>query len=338
MEHKDVDFDLLKSVLDADYESYVWKTMTDEYLDGLVTFDDVYMDAVDHFIEVAAKCLGTDWEDLYNNHDDVVDLVSGYGKKFTLLVHKKLEEKTDELIDRPFPHEMDEINESVIYAFYRGSIVYGIDPTPKSDVDIVAIVSDYIKLPYAYNDFIYECEDSYVGGSRVIDALLEARPKSFVDLPVHVEYICESDFLKMIIDYHIVALESLWLPEWAWFGEMHDMYLNVFKLDTWKLCQVVSAIVNNSWAKCHKKLTVEKDYDWYRAMKSLFHCFRLYVFATQIARYGKIADYSAANNYWEELFMTPSVPSLKWEDYKEKYQPLLNSVRSEFVKYAPKQK
>ena len=60
IENKEIDFNLLKSVLDADYDSYVWKTITDEYLDGLVTFDDVYMSANDHFLDVAAKCLGTD--------------------------------------------------------------------------------------------------------------------------------------------------------------------------------------------------------------------------------------------------------------------------------------
>ena len=103
-------------------------------------------------------------------------------------------------------------------------------------------------------------------------------------------------------------------------------------MDKWKLRQVISAIVGNSYAKCHKKLVVKDDYDLYRAQKSIFHCIRLYMFAIQLASTGKIYDYSEANAYWYDIKTMGS----DWEEYKVKYKPVLNELRSTLVKHCPK--
>lgn len=335
------DIEKIKNALDLEYERYLNDCLTDSYIQEQITFDDIYDEALDYFIDKISDITGISLDEIYDSYDNLVDVAFKYAKNTTKYSHRRLENLLGIHIDSPFPNTQEEIDQNVESAFFRGSIVYGIEPTDKSDIDIVAIVKDCIKLPHSFDGRVYDYEDDYkVGNSDVIDQLLArtAYPnvKMFKNRPIHVSYIKKSDFLKMIIDYdcHMIALEGIFLPQWAFIGPQED-YEKYFTLDTWKLRQTVSAIVNNSWAKCHKKLTVEEDYDWYRAVKSLFHCFRLYTFAKQIAQFGKIVDYSEANNYWDEIYNdTPS--ENQWEYYKEKYQPRLNSLRSEFVKLAPK--
>jgi hypothetical protein len=59
------------------------------------------------------------------------------------------------------------------------------------------------------------------------------------------------------------------------------------------------------------------------------------MFGTQLAKHGKIIDYSCANHYWEEIYTNPS---LNWDDYKEIYQPIYNKLSTDFRLVAPKNK
>lgn len=210
---------------------------------------------------------------------------------------------------------MKDLSKHIICSFPYGSATYGIKPTEFSDVDIVAIVDDSVDFSAYYNE-IYEEKISRDG------------------IEIDTQYIKESNFIKMVKNHHIIALESMWLPKEMIYGEYK--YAQYFDLDLWKLRQTISSIVSNAWAKCHKKLTVEKDYDFYRGLKSLFHCLRLLDFGIQIATEGKIVNYASANHYWIDLWDNDVVPSHKWEDYKAKYQPELNRLKSEFVKLCPK--
>lgn len=212
---------------------------------------------------------------------------------------------------------MDGLKEHIICKFLYGSVTYGIKPTEYSDIDMVAIVDDSVDFSM-YTNEIYEEKISSPG---------------FMEIDI--QYIKESNFIEMVKNHHIIALESMWLPKEMIVYGTYD-YEKYFKLDKWKLRQTISSIVSNAWAKCHKKLTVEKDYDFYRGLKSLFHCLRLLEFGIQIATYGKLVDYMVANHYWEDLWDNDIVPSHKWEDYKAMYQPQLNTLKSEFVKLCPK--
>lgn len=214
---------------------------------------------------------------------------------------------------------MDGLKEHIICSFPYGSMTYGIKPTEHSDIDIVAIVDDSIDFSMYCNEIYEEKTKTNINGR---------------DIEIDAQYIRESKFIEMVKNHHIIALESLWLPK-EMINGTYD-YAKYFELDKWKLRQTISSIVSNAWAKFHKKLTVEKDYDFYRGLKSLFHCLRLLVFGIQIATYGKITDYSEANHYWEDMWDKNIVPSHKWEDYKAMYQPELNRLKSEFIKLCPK--
>ena len=211
------------------------------------------------------------------------------------------------------------LKEHTICSFPHGSTVYCIKPTQYSDIDVVTIVDNTLDFS-EYENKIYEVKSKTWCCER--------------EMEVDTQYINEATFIEMVKNHHIIALESLWLPDYCYTGK-YD-YNKYFELDKWKLRKTISSIVSNAWAKCHKKLTVEKDYDYYRGLKSLFHCLRLLCFGIQIAKYGEIVLYSEANHYWSDLWEKDVVPSHKWEDYKAKYQPELNRLKSEFVALCPK--
>lgn len=210
-----------------------------------------------------------------------------------------------------------EIREHYILSFMHGSYVYGTN-NEKSDKDIVVIVDDNIDLKTDYSTGIKEIHVFPDNEGKVLDF----------------QIINNNTFKKMLYEHHIIALESLFMK-----SDMYDskeyfnsLYANYFVLDKWKLRRVILSIVNNSYAKCHKKLIIEKDYDLYRAQKSIFHCIRLYMFAIQIAEEGRIYDYAEANHYWIKIQMKGN----NWDEYKKEYKPILNSLRSKLVKLCPK--
>lgn len=203
----------------------------------------------------------------------------------------------------------NELMEHVITMFYYGSKVYG-TMTDKSDVDIVAIVDDEIDL------------SGYVNG--IAEFKKDNNDYQFIN---------ESTFINMVMEHHIVALEMFWLPPDLIIKGDVKRYEPYFKLDKWKLRQVVSSIASNAFAKAHKKMTVDKDYDLYRGQKSLFHSIRVMVFGIQIAKFGKIVDYQAANQYWTMIYAMKDSP---WEVYKQTFKPIINQIRSELVVLCPK--
>jgi len=225
----------------------------------------------------------------------------------------------EELYDKLTEYGMEDIDDNderfgnllkhVITMFYYGSSVYG-TLTDKSDTDIVAIVDDEIDL------------------SEFTNGIWEYHLDN-----IDYQFINESTFIEMVKNHHIVALEMFWLPQDKIIKGDVKKYEQYFKLDKWKLRQVISGIASNAFAKAHKKMTVEKDYDLYRGQKSLFHSIRVMLFGIQIAKYGKIEDYQEANKYWKMIYTMQDSP---WQVYKETFKPIINTIRSELVVLCPK--
>lgn len=140
----------------------------------------------------------------------------------------------------------------------------------------------------------------------------------------------EVAFQKDIDDHEISALECLFLPRELIALENRRFS---FELNIEKLRHSISSKSSNSWVKAKKKFVVEQDFNPYIAKKSLFHSLRILMFGTQLAEHGKIIDYSEANYFWEEI---KDIETNDWEFYKEKYQPVYNSLRTKFKLLAPK--
>ena len=94
----------------------------------------------------------------------------------------------------------------------------------------------------------------------------------------------------------------------------------------------VSQKCSNSFVKAKKKLTVEKDYDRYSSLKSLFHSIRISTFAYQYGKKGKIEIDSCINLYKEicddyENHTDEELLELIGDKYKKKYNERLRLFR-----------
>lgn len=208
---------------------------------------------------------------------------------------------------------VENIHKHIILWFIHGSHVYGTN-SETSDKDFTFIVDDDVDL------------------SKYPNGVFEVINSSYKE---DYQYINHSTFIKDIHNHEVYALESLWMDPsmYSDYEKFQNLYAKEFSLDKWQLRQKISKLCNNSWAKAHKKLTVEKDFDLYRGLKSLFHCLRIYMFGEQIASNGKIIDYSSANFLWKEIC---EMNTSDWEVYKQKYQSVFNSYRSKLALVCPK--
>lgn len=130
-------------------------------------------------------------------------------------------------------------------------------------------------------------------------------------------------------DHEISALECLFL-NWndIEFVEKHQFK---FTLNTSKLRHSLSAKSSNSWVKCKKKLTIEKDLDLNIGRKSLFHSFRIIEFGIQIAHTGKIYNYGSCNELYKEI-----MNYYEWTDLFDTFKLRYNALLTEFRKLAEK--
>lgn len=211
----------------------------------------------------------------------------------------------------------------------RGSVVYN-TLTMNSDRDILVVVPDKYK-PITEK-----------GENNIVEYTVPNPDAAHDD---DYQFICESDFQKQIDNCTVLALETVFTPiEHVLTADYERQTFDVpiykwntfkmFDFDKWKVRQQFSGTASNSWAKAHKKMTVEKDLDMYRGQKSLFHSLRILMFAIQICTFGYIANYKEARDLWYEIY-DPSGKTT-WEEYKAKYKPLYNKLRSHLAVLAPK--
>jgi len=79
-----------------------------------------------------------------------------------------------------------------------------------------------------------------------------------------------------------------------------EMLVSMALCEKQKVRHSISQKCSNSFVKAKKKLTVEKDYDRYSSMKSLYHSIRMSVFAYHYAKDGIIKP-SVCSNLYKEI-------------------------------------
>lgn len=162
-------------------------------------------------------------------------------------------------------------------------------------------------------DYIVVCEQS----ERKIDSVE-------IDGDNYTLY-SEDGFKEEILNHEISVLECLFLTP--------DLFISSisfdFSIDIQKLRHAISQKSSNSYVKAKKKLI---DNEIYIAQKSLYHSLRIIEFGIQLAKHGRIVDYTLANHYLNDIKELPS----DWSVWHAKYQPIHNSLMTEFRKLAPK--
>lgn len=192
-------------------------------------------------------------------------------------------------------------NEFTLYPY--GSRIYGTIHV-KSDWDFILIMNDARNEKRSRNKF---------------NATLMS--------PEHFQY--------LLNEHNLLALECFFVPRQLVNYEFFRSWQ--FKLDLVKLRHSVAEKSSQSFVKAKKKFI--SPYEWAddereRGKKSLFHSLRILNFGIQIASKGKIDDFSAANDIYEEVMTNPSKD---WEDYQQRWKPEFNRMNTEFRKLAPKE-
>lgn len=148
--------------------------------------------------------------------------------------------------------------------------------------------------------------------------------EQFSDNLININYYTVTEHQQRLDDHEISALECQFL-DWHKI-EFVEKHVFKFTLDLQKLRHSLSAKSSNSWVKCKKKLTVEKDLDLNVGRKSLFHSFRIIDFGIQIAKTGKIYDYSSCNDLYKEI-MNYYIWTDIFTNFKKRYNNLLTDFR-----------
>jgi hypothetical protein len=198
--------------------------------------------------------------------------------------------------------------DNILAIFPYGSTVYG---TTNEN-------SDY--------DFIVVCKNGY--GEDLIQSDIKITIEG-IGFDFNIYSIDRFNELKNAHD--IAILECLSLDPSKRIVSMIDSMCEFHDIHLPTLRKSISSIVNNSWVKCKKKLTVEENQE-YIGKKSLFHSFRILDFGIQIARHGRIIDFMSSSELFAEIVNGPD----DWEYYKDKYKKPHNALMSEFRSLAPK--
>lgn len=189
------------------------------------------------------------------------------------------------------------LKEQALNIYPYGSMVYGTYVDGQSDQDFIVIVHD--------------------GYTSIDKAQWECNSEQY-------SIYTASTWREKLNHHDIDALECHFLPNWLIIKELMPFELD---LKTSLIRQSISGTASNSWVKCKKKLTVQKDFAPRVGKKSLWHALRILDFGMQLMVHKRIIDYTSCNDYYDEIV---NCKIDNWEYYKEKYQPIYNAMKSQF--------
>jgi hypothetical protein len=201
--------------------------------------------------------------------------------------------------------QVETLLEKSLNIYHYGSFVYGTFVQDISDYDYVIIVPDECDV---YDLEQFECEKCQYNVYTV------------------------ETWRRMLREHDVCAVETYFLP--AKYIVKENIKFD-FVVNKEKLRESFSKTASNSYVKCKKKLEIIEDFNPKTAKKSIWHSLRILNFGIQILTSGRILNYSAMNYLYDEIINNPSQ---NWEDYKIKYKPIYNALKTEFRKVYTNQK
>eukprot|EP01130_Rhizamoeba_saxonica_P008385 TRINITY_DN3385_c0_g2_i4.p1 TRINITY_DN3385_c0_g2~~TRINITY_DN3385_c0_g2_i4.p1 ORF type:complete len:244 (+),score=42.80 TRINITY_DN3385_c0_g2_i4:17-748(+) len=174
----------------------------------------------------------------------------------------------------------------VINVYQYGSRVYG-TYTDNSDYDICIVVSDQCEVTDQNNT------NEYLG----------------VDINMYTH----SQFIKVIQEHHVPAIEVIYSPPQTIMRCTFD-YIPEFTLDLATLRTTVSKISNMCMG--YAKILWIKENEYLKSKKNIIHGIRYTMFGIQLATNGEIHDYSCANELYYQI---QQEEEQEWSFYQTKY-------------------
>jgi hypothetical protein len=177
-------------------------------------------------------------------------------------------------------------NPQFVWGFNYGSMLY--HPEDAKDYDVCLIMTSELF------DIFHKIFDEHSFDTWTINEYpIDVKPTVFGDLD-------SSELLEL--DYNTQKELSSYVPACLNVYLSQDSVERLVKMtlaDKKKVRHSISQKCSNSFVKAKKKLTVEKDYDRYSSMKSLYHSIRMAVFAYQYGKNGIISPESCKELYKE---------------------------------------
>ena len=137
----------------------------------------------------------------------------------------------------------------------------------------------------------------------------------------------KKSFEYMAEHNEIAAMECLSLPESEIYLQKYPFEL---KINLARLRESISSKSSHSFVKARKKIRYG---EYYIGRKSLWHSFRIIYFGIQLAKFGKIIDFTAANHLYADIVLLDNNDE---QYYKDNYLKLHNELMTEFRQLAPK--
>ena len=178
-----------------------------------------------------------------------------------------------------------------------------------------------VKNIYIYGSQIYGTNrpDSDYDVIMVAGNLLEHQEIKSEKYNIHIH--THDKFKRELLNHDIHNLECIFAPDWAKLQEKENYN---FALNKDKLKKTLLSQSHNSWHKAKMKFL---EGDAYNGNKSGFHALRILMFGIQVAEYGKIINYSAANDLFYEI---DNSNFYDWDQFKNKYLDYKKELENTF--------
>lgn len=184
---------------------------------------------------------------------------------------------------------------------------------------------------YSYGSVVYNTVSEFSDEDYII--VCDKNVDTFSIDNINITLLTSESFQEKLYNHKIDIMECFFVDEKY---KQENINFN-FILDLNKLRRSISAVCSNSFVKCKKKLEIGEDYI---GKKSLFHSLRIADYGIQIAKFGKIIDYTKPQSetlkyesfkvLLDEIMYYPT-----WNELKDKYQVIANNLRTEFRIVAP---
>lgn len=127
----------------------------------------------------------------------------------------------------------------------------------------------------------------------------------------------KAEYHKLVRDHDIMTLMSIFLPNERKVLEKVD-FAKSFSLDLRKLKRSVVKESLFTWSKAKVLWNNERDYK--KSKKNLVHSIRYLMFGLQIAQFGTITDFYAANAISDEIIN--KFQGSSFEEYERRFLPV----------------
>jgi predicted nucleotidyltransferase len=185
----------------------------------------------------------------------------------------------------------------------------------RSKIHPVRVKNIYVFGSQVYRTTNYNSDWDFIMVANTPNTNQEIRSEDF-----NIHVMTEDQFVKNLRDHHSSTVEAFFAPK--------EFVLQEDVKFSWtpnipSLRHSFSHISSNSWVKCKKKM--EQD-DYYIGVKSLFHSLRIPMFGIQIAKTGKIYDFSEANFIYDKIFSK----KWTWDELDSEFRTLKNKILTDF--------